>query len=622
VYVANTDLLPPLFDQVLDYFEVNQSGPMVRQDIVQTLENGIVNAAAAAYRRRQLEELSDQPKGGERNIELRTSDRLSGTDISRAALALQLQNQTGLAATLMEIALLLVEAQIDLRLKGGDAFKISGIAFSHAADAAPEVTAEAAADWCRVILNTTLQSSGADRPTLWFAPWRKAKPAATRVLVETIQLSATLRTALPYIIRVDRHLIDGLLGNKRATRAVRLLHVSDLHIANQLSASGGRQLTPFGVPTHSFERARFVASAVRGLEPRYDLLIATGDLTAGGSRAAFESVLQYVQSGSITGENPSRIAAYGLGAAPTQRVLLPGNHDRYAGEPVLGQRLSTLFEEVLQTAPRGYPYVVGYRPPGDDNDPERLTLLFLVFDSTLPEGRKDLYPRSWAEAVAQGMIAPDEMTKALEQIKLIVNAGSVPRPDGGMIKFKPENTIRIALLHHHPVAPAEAVSQDAVPASTSFLAKVKDFFSGAESIERASTYDELMKMHNHDVFLRGCFACGVQLVLFGHQHKPYWRLIEAPPDAASPETPFGLASRYLRAFCCPTTLQYDAPGYGFYVFDFLSATEIEWSMFGWTMKKDESATAGPLQRLDSRIYDLSAEPTKEEVLRAYRVASG
>ena len=80
--------------------------------------------------------------------------------------------------------------------------------------------------------------------------------------------------------------------------------------------------------------------------------------------------------------------------------------------------LSTLFEEVLQTSPRGYTYVVGYRPPDDDNDPERLTLLFPVFDSTLPEGRKDLYPRSWAEAVAQGMIAPDEMTKALEQITL------------------------------------------------------------------------------------------------------------------------------------------------------------------------------------------------------------
>ena len=97
-----------------------------------------------------------------------------------------------------------------------------------------------------------------------------------------------------------------------------------------------------------------------------------------------------------------------------------------------------------------------------------------------------------------------------------------------MIKFKPEKTVRIALLHHHPVAPAKVVYKDGAPAPSSFLAKVKDFFLGTESVEPASTYDELMKMHNQDVFLRGFFACGVQLVLFGHQHMPYWRLIEAP----------------------------------------------------------------------------------------------
>ena len=82
------------------------------------------------------------------------------------------------------------------------------------------------------------------------------------------------------------------------------------------------------------------------------MLVATGDLTTDGSRESFETVLQYVQSGSVSGENPMRIAAYGLGASRSQRILVPGNHDRYAGQAALfrvGEDSRRGFEQVLET---------------------------------------------------------------------------------------------------------------------------------------------------------------------------------------------------------------------------------------------------------------------------------
>src|SRR4029077_12965085 len=163
MYVTNTDLLPPLFDQILDYFEVKGSGPLFREDIVKGLENGIVNAAATYCRMQLSNALRPQtdpvaqvavPKI-DGHVSLKTSDRLSGSDLSRAALVQQLhanveltQSNPSLDTTLIEIALLLTEAQIDLRLEGGESFKIAGIEFARA----PGVRNEHPAEWCRSIL--------------------------------------------------------------------------------------------------------------------------------------------------------------------------------------------------------------------------------------------------------------------------------------------------------------------------------------------------------------------------------------------------------------------------------------------------------------------------------------
>src|SRR5437868_5134503 len=103
--IPNTDLLPPLFEQILSFFGHADTGGYVRADIVKIPPEVKV-------------------------VILNTFDRLSGANISRAALVEQLITTTGLDPLILEIALLLIEAQIDLRLKGGPEFTIAGIKFS------------------------------------------------------------------------------------------------------------------------------------------------------------------------------------------------------------------------------------------------------------------------------------------------------------------------------------------------------------------------------------------------------------------------------------------------------------------------------------------------------------
>ena len=277
---------------------------------------------------------------------------------------------------------------------------------------------------------------------------RKRKPAGIRVLVDIIQLSATLRTAVPYRINVDQHLVDPLLAAPRAHQESCLLHVSDLHLVAELDEAGRKLVRPALTPTHSFEAARYVASAVAALQPRYDALVATGDLTTDGARGSFETVLQYVQSGSITGANPMRIAAYGLNASRSQRILLPGNHDRYAAQKIPGQRLDFTCEEVLQI-PRRYPYMLGYRPFDKE---DWFAILFLVFDSNLQQERGlELQSRRLDRRAGQGGGEGRRVDRGAHADKGNAGKGEVERIGGGTLKFDASKTIRVALLHHHPV---------------------------------------------------------------------------------------------------------------------------------------------------------------------------
>jgi hypothetical protein len=503
--VVNIDLLPPLYDQILGYFGIKSSGTQIRADIIKNLKSCFVDAAVRQYNNETDEALRPKmgtshhvPKSGNSEyVSLKTSDRLSGSDLSRAALAKLLrenvelpQENPSLGATLIEIALLLIEAQIDLRLQSGAPFKIDGIEYSRGfGERSNEWNAETT-DWCRSILASAIQSATEDKSTIW-----------------------------------------------------------------SLSAS------------------RF------------------------------------------------------------QRILLPGNHDRYAGEWIPGQRLDLTCEEILQI-PNQYPYMLGFRPPNSKNS---LTLLFLVFDSTLQAGRDrfGLRGASLERALAKGEIKDAELTEARKLVTKIMEKKKVESIGGGTLEFDPLKTIRIALLHHHPVT--KFVKSKKPEGVWDHVKNVKKYFAKREA--------KAMSMENSEAFLKCCFDCGIQLILFGHQHDPYQRLvirslssdrtvenvsIEYPSkdksasiikpslETDAKSTASESLSRYMHAFCCPSTLQYDVPDKGFYIFDFHSENHFEWIMYQRQLIDDQRV--GPMEEVERMSYDLSRELTQDEIDKAHKVS--
>src|SRR5882724_5894516 len=110
--IPNTDLLPPLFDQVLTHYGENIIAPYGRREIINILANEIVNVAVD--RQRSAEMVPGYDGSQDAAVELTTFDRLSGEHLSRADLSEKLQMTLSLNKLVIEIALLLVEAQIDL----------------------------------------------------------------------------------------------------------------------------------------------------------------------------------------------------------------------------------------------------------------------------------------------------------------------------------------------------------------------------------------------------------------------------------------------------------------------------------------------------------------------------
>ena len=233
--IINTDLLPPLFDQVLTHYGGMTPWQYARSDIVKAFENGIVNAAADRVRTARA--LGEEEEQFSEYVELKTFDRLSGANLSRAALIEQLNLTVPLDSVVLEIAVLLVEAQIDLRLKGTDSFNLSGIEFRRGKQSADDI-----AKWCQGVLEMTMQGAANDTRGFWSA-FRRQRPEGLRILVEGIQLSATLRDAVPYTIRVAWPLVEPLLAEPGQDKRIRLLHISDLHLVEDLREQGRKMNT-------------------------------------------------------------------------------------------------------------------------------------------------------------------------------------------------------------------------------------------------------------------------------------------------------------------------------------------------------------------------------------------
>ena len=589
----DTDLLPPIFDQVVTYFGDGLPGAEVRADIVDALFAAIVHAAAENVREKRRE-LGLNSKANE-YPELETSDRLSGANLSRAQLVEKMQATVPLSSAILETALLLIECQIDLRLGPDRGFKIRGIEFQLGI----QTEVHHVAEWCRTILPATLQGVSGDRPSRLPNLFRR-RPEGIRVLVEGLQLSATMRRAVPYKIQVENHLIDPLMQDRDSDLRIRVLHISDLHLVEEITEEGRKKKWPIGVATHALNTARTLGRTVYDLKPKYDLVLATGDLTTDGAKGSFETVKQYVQSGSLSGENPMRIATFGLHIGEGNRLLLPGNHDRYGGSVVPGQKATAVFEEVLKT-PTLYPYVVGYRPRAQDRD--SLTLLFFVFDSNLQVAPRPADFRGHVESISRGEVTKVEI-QAFQRLATEVAEKRVVKDLYGQdLSFDPRKTVRIAVLHHHPIGPPEAEAE-VQQGGTSFISVLKHPF---KAIRRSwGSYEEfLMAMEGADEFLSGCFSAGVSLILFGHQHVPYYRLVTRPKDLST-STPFGAAPAEIHCFCCPSTLEHKASNNGFYIFDFFDENKVAVDLY--LSQRSPNGVSGEFTRVaeKSRVMDISS----------------
>jgi 3',5'-cyclic AMP phosphodiesterase CpdA len=329
------------------------------------------------------------------------------------------------------------------------------------------------------------------------------------------------------------------------THIASLLQISDLHFVEDITAEGrawyARLRDAVKAKPHSFSTVESFAVKVKLLEEArgaFDVILASGDLTTDGSEGACSTVIKFVEQKEYRKGNPTRPIVEGLGADKGRRILLPGNHDRYTRSLVPTQEHSNIYENVLGT-PNDYPYVVGYRRPGAPQTSAEPALLFFAFDSTPSEavsykwiGGYGTSKFSLKKRFACGRLENRECRWLEDTVKDLIGSNQVKDLNGQTIPIDFNKCVRIAVLHHHP-------------------------------LDKSST----TLMENSSLFIRYCFKAGIDLVLFGHDHKEfYWPEYTTQPSSL----PSVSSSQWLQFFCCPSTTEYSAKN-GFYVFDFYTS---------------------------------------------------
>jgi 3',5'-cyclic AMP phosphodiesterase CpdA len=332
-----------------------------------------------------------------------------------------------------------------------------------------------------------------------------------------------------------------------------MLHLSDLHFVKELTERGRTMwLRKTGLKTHSFGRIDALSAKLQEFSlsgKNADVLLATGDISTDGSEESLRTALDFFESGDIHMGTPRRLVTTGLGVGANRRVILPGNHDRYAGNWSIGQEPSDRLESVFGS-PATYPYVVGYRRPELRSDPKVPALLFFVFDSTAT----DLARSEWHNPlyrIARGRLESAECRWLVRQANEIATTKEVQGLDGQPLPVDYRASIRIAVLHHHPVID-----------------------------EKVNESKELTLLENRQSFIDACFEAGIDIVLFGHEHTAYRTVVK--PQPRSDWVPRNYTHN-IYFFCCPSTSEYSAKGAGFYFFNF-EETQFSVELYRWKGK--------------------------------------
>ncbi|MEY9543102.1 putative phosphodiesterase [Bradyrhizobium diazoefficiens] len=325
------------------------------------------------------------------------------------------------------------------------------------------------------------------------------------------------------------------------TTIAKIAQLSDFHFTANLANKGRafykRPFLFMKAKGHDISKVARLYQKIEKLERadgKFDLMLATGDLSTDGSRKAIMNALDFIREGELR-NGSSRAVTRGLNAGETRRILLPGNHDRFTRAWVGFQKPGTFFEETLGI-PTQYPYVVGYRREGVPNVPDQPAVLFFVFDST-PSIFAQIR-RPWRR-LARGRLEVGDLDTFLYQANKIFPNGSVKALDGSDMNVRYSNCVRVAVLHHHPM-----------------------------------DGNSLTLMENHEAFVQYCFRAGIDLVLFGHEHKEY---SFTKPGVS--ELPVLGAHHEVHLFCCPSASEYSSEN-GFYTFEF-DEVSIQFCFYKW-----------------------------------------
>ena len=335
-------------------------------------------------------------------------------------------------------------------------------------------------------------------------------------------------------------------GNYFATIA----QISDLHFIEDITEEGRRLWLKKFVKSHAYAKVQALQISLDKLQlerrsyapdEQIDLLLATGDISTDGSHEAMTTARSFIRDRQVWvggSRGPSRpvavdgVAVRGMGLDRSRLLVIPGNHDRYTAAFLPVQRPSLELEQVFELENR-YPYVVGYRRPQFRNNIGQPALIFFVLDSTPPEFKFF----KWYEIhklTARGRLTDGDCVFLRDASREIRDSGRV-KVLGGMedMPVDYDNAVRVAVLHHHPV-----------------------------DITGSDPWDFTTLLEGRDGFLGSCFDAGVDLVLFGHQHRKGFGLRTRP-------APGGLhGPSVIKFFCCPSTTEYSCTENGFFVFKF------------------------------------------------------
>ena len=326
----------------------------------------------------------------------------------------------------------------------------------------------------------------------------------------------------------------------------RIIHLSDLHFVENLKTEGnsfgrGRFLTN----SHKY---RFYTHLVDSLEATIgsatpaDVCVATGDISTDGSAASLATALKvFGRQKATAGSAVERIETYPLGDYFRHRLVLPGNHDRFKAWLPFQLRSSRL-EQAFDT-PRSYPYLRAVKTAASLPD-----VLFFVFDSTqnpdILGGRFQFRPDL---RIARGMILPGDWQWLHRSVEEIAAGRTIPSINGrDQVTVDPENCVRVAALHHHPITGGA---------------------DDPDSVQMACEHGEEFADH--------CQRAGVQLILFGHRHRYFERRVAAHGQP----TRFG-APEALHLVCAPTALECRSPTPGYLIYR-ITSNSIQAERYEW-----------------------------------------